>query len=167
MQINIPISIKVEVTKEFEQKYEIAMNKVATHIKENIQNKMPGVRTKSALKTEIDINKGVGRIGWQKGSHEEMVGSVLETGSGERGRDGGTYKSGVSGKAYRSPFGDTKPKYTVPIVPTKKKYMSFKGKNGPVFMKEFKGHIPKYYFSSGVTESMKFLPLIFENEMNK
>ena len=168
MKIELPISVKIEMSKEFEDSYKKAVTKSVDFIKKNIQNEIPSKSggVKNTIGYEIDFDTGEARIGWNKNSKDEMVAGVLEYGSGERGKYGGTYYDGRSGGGYYSKFGES-PSYTIPIVPTRGKYMKFMGRDGkPVYMREFKGHLPQYILTKGIANSVKFLPIVFYNNMN-
>ncbi|NCD07006.1 MAG: hypothetical protein EOL97_12885 [Spirochaetia bacterium] len=168
MKIDIPLKVKLIVTQDFKDRYRNAIEKSVNHIHKTIKNNYPGTTTKNALKVEINHDIGEARIGWDVGSKAEMIGTILETGSGERGKYGGRYVlSGQSAGPYKPKFGGKNPDYTVPIVPTRAKAMHFKGVKGDIYMKSFKGHIAKYKFSDGIAESMKFLPTIIDQEMKK
>lgn len=160
MSINIPIKVRIEMTKKFEWAYKKSIEVSVKHILKNIKNEMPANSgtTRDALKSDIDYKKGEARIGWEKGSKDELVGSVLQFGSGAKGKE----------KYQTSKFGEQKPNYTVPIVPTRSKAMKFIGREGNwVSMKTFEGHAPREVLTRGLVKSMRFLPIVFDNEMNK
>lgn len=160
MSINVPIKVRIEMTKKFEWAYKKSIEASVKHITRTIKNEMPSAsgKTKTALDYDIDYDKGEARIGWKSGTRDELVGSVLQYGSGQRGRN--EYQT--------SRFGEQKPNYTVPIVPIRAKVMSFIGRDGKrKYMKSFIGHPPKYILTRGLLNSMKFLPIVFDNQMNK
>jgi len=159
MSINVPVKVRIEMTKKFEWAYKKAIEVSVKHITKTIKNEIPMKtgRTKHALDYTIDYNKGEAIIGWKKGSKDELVGSVLQFGSGKRGS---VYET--------SQFGEQKPDYTIPIVPTHSSAMRFIGRDGKwKSMKTFDGHPPKYVLTRGLIKSMRFLPIVFENELNK
>lgn len=160
MTINIPIDVRFKITKKFEFAYKQSIKQSIKYITKNIKNEMPTDtgNTKEGLDYNIDWEKGEATIGWNKGSKEELVGSVLQYGSGQRGQS--EYQT--------SKFGEQKPIYTVPIKPTRAQYMSFIGRDGQrKFMKEFEGHPPRYVLTKGLVSSMRFLPIIIDNNLSK
>ena len=159
MSINVPVKVRIEMTKKFEWAYKKSIEMSIKHITKSIKNEMPSDsgKTKAALDYSIDFNQGEAIIGWQKGSHAQLVGNVLQFGSGAEGS-----------KYVTSRFGEQRPQYTVPIMPTHGKAMTYMGKDGQrKFMTSFKGHAPKEVLTKGMINSMKFLPIIISNEMNK
>lgn len=160
MKITIPIDVRVKITKKFEYAHKKSIEYGIKHITKTIKNHIPtnSGNTKESLNYSIDYEKGEARIGWKQNSKEELVGSVLQYGSGQRGKT--QYQT--------SRFGETKPDYTVPIVPTRAKAMTFMGNDGQrKFMKEFKGHPPKYILTRGLVDSMKFLTVVIDENLEK
>lgn len=158
--MNIPITVKLKITKKFEESYIKAIEESVAHIVKNIKNEIPSVtgNTQNKLKSNIFWDKGYAIIGWDSGSKEELVGSVLQYGSGYRGKS--EYQT--------SRFGEPAQDYTIPIVPVRAKAMSFIDKNGTRrYMKSFIGHPPRYVMTKGLINSMKFLPIIIDNAIKK
>ena len=155
----IPLKIKIEITPEFENAFKEAIKSSVDHITTSIKKEIHNDSGRTASNLEYDINyrKGNAEIKW-KSEKDKLTSNVLQFGSGERGRD--TYRT--------SKFGESKPDYTVPIVPTHSPAMKFIGRSGNwVSMKEFKGHFPKFIVTKGTENAMPEIPMIFYNNFNK
>lgn len=171
MNLNIPIKVTIKPDKKFFERYKTAVNRTLSQTTNIIKQEIPSKQVKDDLGYTINFAKGEARIGWSKGSKSEMLGSVLEFGSGERGKEGGSYSSMAkhrgSWSGYKSPFG-SQTDYTIPIRPTHSKHMVFMGNNGKMIkMKEFKGHRPRYILTKGLQRAMIEMPKVFANEINK
>ena len=157
--IQVDVEIKLEGIDRFIMSHKKAVKKGVTHIYNNVKRNIGGSgKIANALQLDYQYEKGYAWIGFPSGSHEELVGSVLQ------------YGSGAMGETYYKPtnFGEKKPQYTNPILPIKGKAMMYVNKNGQkVFMKSFKGHKPKYIMTEAVKNSLRFMPIIISNEMNK
>lgn len=114
------------------------------------------VNLRNALAWDFDWTNMEAFIGVPKGSEVEKIAFYTEFGTGERGL-----------KGWQQFFEESKPKFTVPIVPLKAKAMHYVDDRGnDIYMKKSKGQPPQSWARKAFTDAKPKVKIIWETEFS-
>jgi len=114
------------------------------------------VNLRNALRWDFDWSKWEAQIGIPSGSEMEKIAFYVEMGTGERGD-----------KGWKQWFDESKPTFTIPIVPTKAKAMHFVNESGQdVFIKKSKGQSPQSFMRRAFWDSKEPVDKIWKGEFS-
>ena len=163
MEVVIDISdekVTKAMIKVLEKPIERAFIKTVEYLFAKIYEASPSINSRAMIRFDhkkVGTLSWEGFIGWPEGSEVQLIANYTEFGTGERGS-----------RTFKQFYGETKPVFTIPIVPLKKKTMHWKSKMGiDIFAKSTKGQPAQAWIRKAIKEAEPYIEKIWLYELKK
>lgn len=134
-----------------------AFTRSTEHLFSVAAEEAPGTLLRTGMHFETDFKPGlnaVGFIGFPEGSEVEKIAAYTDMGTGQRGSN-----------SFQSYFGESKPLFTIPILPLKSKALHwFTPEGEEVFARSSKGQKSNPWFRKSIKDHLVDIQKIWASE---